>query len=43
MNGFTPYMFEQMAQALDEHEDNALCAIVYTMEIIFVPVWTLKK
>ena len=32
MNGFTPYMFEEMAKAFTEYEyeDNALCAIVYT-------------
>ena len=32
LNGFTPYMFEEMAKAFTEYEyeDNALCAIVYT-------------
>ena len=32
MNGFTPYMFEEMAKAFTEYENenNALCAIVYT-------------
>ena len=32
MNGFTPYMFKEMAKAFTEfeNEDNALCAIVYT-------------
>ena len=32
MNGFTPYMFEEIAKAFTEYEyeDNALCAIVYT-------------
>ncbi len=32
LNGFTPYMFEEIAKAFTEYEyeDNALCAIVYT-------------
>ena len=32
MNGFTPYMFQEMAKAFTEYENenNALCAIVYT-------------
>ena len=32
MNGFTPYMFQQIAEAFTEYENNnnALCAIVYT-------------
>ena len=45
MNGFTPYMFEQMAQAFTEyeHEDNALCAIVYTSGDNFCAGMDLKK
>ena len=32
MNGFTPYMFQEIAKAFTEYENenNALCAIVYT-------------
>ena len=32
LNGFTPYMFKEMAKAFTEYEynNNALCAIVYT-------------
>ena len=45
MNGFTPYMFEQMEQAFTEyeHEDNALCAIVYTSGDNFCAGMDLKK
>ena len=46
MNGFTPYMFEEMAKAFTEYENenNALCAIVYTSGVkTFVQEWILIK
>ena len=45
MNGFTPYMFEEMGKAFTEYENNnnALCAIVYTSGANFCAGMDLKE
>ena len=45
MNGFTPYMFEEMGKAFTEYENNnnALCAIVYTSGDNFCAGMDLKE
>ena len=45
MNGFTPYMFEEMGKAFTEYENdnNALCAIVYTSGENFCAGMDLKE
>ena len=45
MNGFTPYMFEEMGNAFTEYENNnnALCAIVYTSGDNFCAGMDLKE
>ena len=45
MNGFTPFMFEEMAKAFTEYENdnNALCAIVYTSGDNFCAGMDLKE
>ena len=45
MNGFTPYMFEEMSKAFTEYEynNNALCAIVYTSGDNFCAGMDLKE
>ena len=45
MNGFTPYMFNEMAKAFTEYENNknALCAIVYTSGKNFCAGMDLKQ
>ena len=45
MNGFTPYMFEEMGKAFTEYENNnnALCAIVYTSGNNFCAGMDLKE
>ena len=45
LNGFTPYMFKEIAKAFTEYENNnnALCAIVYTSGNNFCAGMDLKK
>ncbi len=45
MNGFTPYMFEEMGKAFTEYENdnNALCAIIYTSGDNFCAGMDLKE
>ena len=45
MNGFTPYMFEEIGKAFTEYEynNNALCAIVYTSGDNFCAGMDLKE
>ena len=45
MNGFTPFMFEEIAKAFTEYENeyNALCAIVYTSGDNFCAGMDLKE
>ena len=45
MNGFTPFMFEEMGKAFTEYENNnnALCAIVYTSGNNFCAGMDLKE
>ena len=45
MNGFTPFMFKEMAKSFTEYENenNALCAIVYTSGDNFCAGMDLKK
>ena len=45
MNGFTPYMFDEMGKAFTEYENNnnALCAIVYTSGDNFCAGMDLKE
>lgn len=45
MNAFTPYMFEEIAKAFTEYENekNALCAIVFTSGTNFCAGMDLKK
>lgn len=45
MNGFTPYMFEEIAKAFTEYErnNNALCAVVYTSGENFCAGMDLKE
>ena len=45
MNGFTPYMFEEISKAFTEYENNnnALCAIVYTSGDNFCAGMDLKE
>ena len=42
MNGFTPYMFEEMAKAFTEYENETMLYVQLFIlaEIIFVLVWT---
>ena len=45
MNGFTPFMFSEMAKAFTEYENNkdALCALVYTSGKNFCAGMDLKQ